>query len=425
MYRIQRKMREEDVQRVGRRFELLAHTAGELLQSTEPQTVIESLCTQVMHYLDCHTFFNFLVDDQTDRLELKASHGINPEEAWRLRFLDFGMDVCGCVARDGHRIVSEHIPSTPDPRTEMVKSFGIKAYACHPLFGLNGRVIGTLSFGTRNRETFSTDDLSLMKAVADQVAVAFVRMRSEMALRESEKTARERAEELARSNMDLEQFAYIASHDLKEPLRMVTGFLSLIRDQYLDKLEGNADEYIGYAMNSAGRMQELVDALLLFARVGRGSHMETVDFSVVVNRAIENLTTCIEESQTIVTHDSMPTLSANALEMIQVFQNLLGNAIKFRSGVSPTIHIGAREEEDHWVFSIQDNGIGIDMRFSERIFMIFQCLHTQDEYSGTGVGLAICKRIVERHGGRIWVESQQGIGSTFSFTIPSGMKELK
>lgn len=402
---IQRKMRDEDVQRIWRRFELLAHTAGALLQSTDPQTVIESLCTQVMHYLDCHTFFNFLVDDQTDHLELNACFGINPEEAWRLR--------------------SPVFPSTCDPKPELLNSLGIKAYACLPLIGLNGRIIGTLSFGARTRDTFSSDDLSLMKAVADQVAVAIVRMRSEMALRESEKTARERAEELARSNMDLEQFAYIASHDLKEPLRMVTGFLSLIRDQYLDKIGGDADEYIGYAMKSAGRMQELVDALLLFARVGRGSQVEMVDFSAVVNRAIENLTTCIEESHTIVTLDSMPILPASALEMIQVFQNLLGNAIKFRSELAPTIHISARKEEDHWVFSIQDNGIGIDMRFSERIFMIFQCLHTQDEYSGTGVGLAICKRIVERQGGRIWVESQPGAGSTFSFTVPSGIKDLK
>ncbi len=420
---IQRKMREDDVQRMWRRFELLAHTAGALLQSTDPQTVIESLCTRVMQYLDCHTFFNFLMDDRTDRLELNAWYGITPDEARRLRFLDLGSVVCECVACNGHGIVSEHIPSTSDLRTEVISSFGITAYACHPLFGINGRVIGTLSFGTRTRETFNPDDLSLMKAVADQVAVAIVRMRSEMAVRESEQTAREHAEELARSNMDLEQFAYIASHDLKEPLRMITGFLSLIRDQYLQKLEGDADEYIGYAMKSAERMQELVDALLSFARVGRGSQTEIVDCSTVVNRAIENLTTCIEESGALITHDPMPTLRANPLEMIQVFQNLLGNAIKFRSERAPLIHIGVREDEDHWVFSIRDNGIGIDMRFAERVFLIFQCLHTQDEYPGTGVGLAICKRIVERHGGRIWVESLPGTGSTFSFTIPSGTKE--
>ena len=177
-----RKAAEESLRKTLRRFELLAGAAGELLQSREPQRLVERLCRQVMEHLDCHTFFNFLVDEQADRLHLNACAGIAPEAARQIEWLDYGVAVCGCAARDGCRIVAEHIPTTPDPRTDLVKSYGIKAYACHPLLGPGGQVLGTLSFGTRSRETFSAEDLSLMKAITDHVAVAMMRMRGEAQL---------------------------------------------------------------------------------------------------------------------------------------------------------------------------------------------------------------------------------------------------
>ncbi len=189
-YATQRKRSEAALQNSLRRFELLAQTAGGLLQAAEPQKVVESLCWRVMEQLDCHAFFNFLVDDEAQRLHLNACAGIPEEQARQIEWLDYGAAVCGCAARDSCRIVAEHIPATPDPRTDLVKSYGIKAYACHPLLAPGGKVIGTLSFGTRGRETFSADDLSLMKAVADQVAVAMGRIRSEEALRQSEQRRR-------------------------------------------------------------------------------------------------------------------------------------------------------------------------------------------------------------------------------------------
>jgi PAS domain S-box-containing protein len=192
----ERKQAEQALEHSLRRFELLAETAGELLQSPEPQKVVDGLCRKVMEHLDCHAFFNFLVDEGAGRLRLNACAGIPPEEARRIQWLDYGVAVCGCAARDGCRIVAEHIPTTPDVRTELVKSYGIKAYACHPLLGIGGRVIGTLSFGTRNRETFSPEGLSLMKAVADQVAVAMIRMAAERTLQASEEALRQANEQL-------------------------------------------------------------------------------------------------------------------------------------------------------------------------------------------------------------------------------------
>ena len=184
------KQAEELLRRSIRRFEILAKTSGELLKSSRPQVLVESLCREVMDFLDCQAFFNFIGDDRVGRLRLNAYAGISPEEAARIEWLDYGMAVCGCAARDACRIVAEHIPTTPDVRTELVKAYGIKAYACHPLLGKGGKVMGTLSFGTKHRETFSSEDLSLMKAVADQVAAAMIRVRDEQALRESEERLR-------------------------------------------------------------------------------------------------------------------------------------------------------------------------------------------------------------------------------------------
>lgn len=200
-----RRRAEADLQRSFRRFELLAHTAEELLQSTDPQRLVDSLCREVMEYLDCHAFFNFLSVEEAGRLRLNAYAGIPAEEARKIQWLDYGVAICGCAAQQGCRIVAEHIPSTPDPRTELVKSYGIKAYACHPLFGPDGKPMGTLSFGARDRETFTEDDLSLMKAVADQVAVAMIRMKDEEALKRSrdelEVRVRERTAELRESEL--------------------------------------------------------------------------------------------------------------------------------------------------------------------------------------------------------------------------------
>jgi PAS domain S-box-containing protein len=229
----------------------------------------------------------------------------------------------------------------------------------------------------------------------------------------------QRTEELARSNRDLEQFAYVASHDLQEPLRAVAGFVGLLRQRYQGKLDEKADSYISSAVAGVTRMQTLIGDLLSYSRVGtKGKALEPTDIGKSLKDALTDLHASIEESGAVIGVDPLPTVQADAIQLTQLYQNLIANAIKFRSDRPPEIHVGARREQDAWLFWVRDNGIGIEPQYTERIFMIFQRLHTRNQYPGTGIGLAICKRIVERHGGSIRVESQPGQGSTFYFTLP-------
>ena len=742
------------------RTELLAETASQLLTTDVPQRIVEDLCRKMLGFLDCQAFFNYLVDERAGRLHLNACAGIPAEAARETEWLDYGAAVCGCAARDACRIVAEDIQHTSDPRTELVKSFGIQAYACHPLL-IGGRVLGTVSFGTRVRTRFTDEELSLMKAVTDLVAIAMERQRVQAALQKMneeleqrvaertaelhatsryarslieasldplvtispegkitdvnaateevtgisrqslvgtsfsnyctepgkaeagyqkvlaeglirdypltirhasgrttdvlynatvyrdeagqvqgvfaaarditerkqaerrrdftsallalfahkasaseylrsvvevirewtgcqalgiriadqqgeipyeswagfepefiklenrlslkrdnccciraisedfeepdqalltpggsyrcddaiafvnklapEKRARYRgncmkfgfaslaiipvryrdgvigalhladrrpgqfppsavefletmtplvgeavhrfqmeaelarhrdqlellvgrrtqeltaantqlqqaAEELERSNRDLEQFAYVASHDLQEPLRAVGGYVKLLERRLGKGLDARAREFITGAFDGALRMERLITDLLAFSRVGtRGGEFVPTGLDAVFHQVLANLHASIESAQATVTHDPLPTLTVDGTQLMQLFQNLIGNALKFRGGPPPAIHLGAQKQDGRWVFSVRDNGIGIEPQYFEKIFQIFQRLHTRKDYSGTGIGLAICKKIVERHGGTIWVESQPGQGSTFFFSLP-------
>jgi PAS domain S-box-containing protein len=227
------------------------------------------------------------------------------------------------------------------------------------------------------------------------------------------------AAELASSNADLEQFAYAASHDMQEPLRAVVGCLQLLQQGDTGQFNTRAHELIQHAIEGGMRMQALIDNLLVYSRLGTyGNPFVSTDCEDVLQLALANLGVVIEESGAVVTHDPLPTVWADAMQLLQVFQNLIGNAIKFRSAKPPTIHVGTVRVADAYVFAVRDNGIGIEPQYAERIFVIFQRLHTRTEYPGTGIGLALCKKIVERHGGHIWVESELGRGTTFFFTIP-------
>jgi PAS domain S-box-containing protein len=225
--------------------------------------------------------------------------------------------------------------------------------------------------------------------------------------------------ELHRSNDDLRQFAYVASHDLQEPLRMVASFTQLLSRRYTGRLDADADEFIAYAVDGANRMQRLIQDLLAYSRVStKGQPLLRTSSAEALNLAVLNLHTAIEESGAVVTHDVMPDVAADRVQLIQLFQNLVGNAIKYRGATVPRIHIAtARSAENDWRFSVTDNGIGIEAQYFDRIFGVFQRLHTRDEYSGTGIGLAICKRIVERHEGTLTVDSVVGTGSTFCFAL--------
>lgn len=244
------------------------------------------------------------------------------------------------------------------------------------------------------------------------------------ARKQTEEALIQRTRELERSNAELQQFAYVASHDLQEPLRVVANFTQLLAERYASQLDDDAREFIAFAVGGAVRMQQLIQDLLAYSRVGtQGRVLEPVDCNEALGRAVSNLRISVAESGALVSHDELPVIQADATQLVQLFQNLIGNGIKFRGANPPRVHISVVRKGDDWIFSVRDNGIGIEPQYAERIFALFQRLHRPEEFSGTGIGLTICKKIVERHGGKIRVESEPGHGSTFFFSIPAAGKK--
>lgn len=272
-------------------------------------------------------------------------------------------------------------------------------------------LLGQVSVANPDRD-YDERDLAMLERLASLYALAVQRERADRALRQT-------AAELARSNAELEQFAYVASHDLQEPLRMVWSYVQLLERRYAGKLDADADEFIHFAVDGARRMQTLISDLLTYSRVRtRGKEPQPTDAGEVLEGVLANLRETVRQAGAAVTHAQLPTVLADRTQLGQVFQNLIGNAIKYRGEAPPSVHVSAEPDGDMWRFAVRDNGIGIEPEHHDRIFVVFHRLHGRDEYPGTGIGLAVCKNIVERHGGRIWVESEPGKGSTFYFTLP-------
>jgi light-regulated signal transduction histidine kinase (bacteriophytochrome) len=268
----------------------------------------------------------------------------------------------------------------------------------------------------------------VLKDSLARLPVAIARALEEKQLREERRAVQaalaKKVEELAHSNQELEQFADVASHDLQEPLRMVASYTQLLAERYHGKLDAQADKYINYAVEGALRMQGLIQDLLAFSRAGRqGLDVKNTECESVLAGALQNLQAAITQSGAVVLHDALPTVTANAVQLQQVFQNLIGNAIKFHGHDAPVIQIKAKPQGANWLFSVQDNGIGIAPGQVDGIFTIFRRLHTRAEYPGNGIGLAICKRIIEQHGGKIWVGTQFTPGTSFCFTVSGAQTE--
>jgi NO-binding membrane sensor protein with MHYT domain/signal transduction histidine kinase len=297
------------------------------------------------------------------------------------------------------------------PRRKAALDLGVRGAFGFPVL-TQGEVVAVLEFFSTKIEEPDKELLAVMANVGAQLGQVVERNRAQQEL------AR-KAEDLARSNADLELFAYVASHDLQEPLRMVASYTQLLARRYKGKIDAEADEFIGFAVDGATRMQQLIRDLLSYSRLTTTAKKHSfTSAEAACSAALENLREPVESSNALVRVETLPTVLADTAQLTQLFQNLIGNAIKYRNERQPEIRVAAKPNGNEWTFSVQDNGIGIEPQYSERIFQMFQRLHTRGEYSGTGIGLALCKKIVERHGGKIWVESQPGHGSTFLFTIP-------
>ncbi|WGV27343.1 GAF domain-containing protein [Halotia branconii] len=483
-----RKSAEEELKRQNLRSQLFAEITLKIRESLQLEEVLQTTVTEVQELLQADRVLIF-------RLQADGSGTVVQEAVLPSWPVVLGQNILDpCFRQDYIKkyrqgrvsaIVDIKQADIQDCHREFLQQFGVKANLVVPILvgeGIWGLLIAHQCASPRHWSNF---ELELLQQLANQIGIAL----SQAQLLERETCQRQ---ELARSNAELEQFAYVASHDLQEPLRMVTSYLQLLERKYKSQLDKNAEQFISYAVDGARRMQSLINDLLNYSRVStRGQPFEQVDCTAVFERAIANLKFAIEQSEAIITHDPLPVVMADPTQLTQVFQNLISNAIKFRQELPPQIHIKAirkiKEEEqenkklypqgdkvfghrqqgmghgeeftndascltsenpptaltplcpmsqaaggatstihegmefptafNEWLFSVSDNGIGIESQYAERIFVIFQRLHGRSKYSGTGIGLAICKKIVERHGGRIWVESKQGQGSTFYFTI--------
>ncbi|MGC9986752.1 MAG: response regulator [Polyangia bacterium] len=395
------------------RLGLLSRTAGRLLTSDAPQNVIEGLCREVMEHLDCQTFFNYLVDEVDCRLRLNACAGIPDEEVRKIQSLDFGVAVCGCVARDGQRMIAEDISISADPRVALVKSYGVQAYCCHPLIA-QGKLLGTLSFGTKTRTRFTADEVEIMHSVADQVATAVERVEAQRALQAANA-------QLVEADRRKNEFLAVLSHELRNPLAPIKNSLYI-----LDRAAAGGEQArraLGVIDRQATQLSNLVNDLLDVTRITRNKirlQKQRLELNELVRRAVEDNRTLFERNEVVLSCDPSPALvfvNADATRVAQIVGNLLQNAAKFTSR-GGRVRVSIVAEARDAVIRVVDNGVGMAPDTVTRLFQPFmQADHTLDRSKGgLGLGLALVRGLVELHGGSIEAKSE-GLGRGAEFTV--------
>ncbi|MBD2203115.1 PAS domain-containing protein [Calothrix sp. FACHB-1219] len=424
-----RKRAEEEIKRQNRRSQLFSEITLKIRESLQLNHILQTTVTEIQKLLHADRVLIF-------RLSSDGSGTVVQEAVLPGLTVTLGQTIDDHCFKENYlekyrqgrvsTITDVAKANISDCHREFLQLYSVQANLVVPILIRDGVWGLLIAHQCHSPREWQSSELDLLQQLANQIGIALAQAQ----LLEQETR---QAQELGRSNSELEQFAYIASHDLQEPLRMVTSYLQLLERRYKNQLDARADEFINYAVDGAQRMQTLINDLLNYSRVStRAQPFKLVDCNTVLAKAIANLQIAIQESQATITAEPLPQVVADNSQLIQVFQNLLANAIKFRQEEPPQIYITATRntiesnpENSHhnslaaeWLFSFRDNGIGLESQYAEKIFVIFQRLHSRSKYPGTGIGLAICKKIVERHGGRIWMESKPGTGSIFYFTIP-------
>ena len=409
---ITERMEEEAAER--RRSEEMAtlySVANILAQSGDLEDNITEALASLVQITSADHVALWIPDEKEQVLKILAEAGPAAEAA-APQVLSYTDSVSGRAFHLGEPVIEGDYPSHPLASAFAINR-GVKSVISLPV-SAGGHTIGLVIIFSRVPDFFTADRVRFLIAVVGGMGTLLQNARLH-------KSLDEHANELARSNAELEQFAYVASHDLQEPLRMVSSYMQLISQRYKDKLDSDGVDFIGYAVDGATRMQALIQDLLSYSHVGtQGKPFEPANCNYIVDQVIADLDSVIGDSGASVTRDDLPVVMGDTAQLGQLMQNLVSNGIKFRGKAPPQIRVSKENRGNEWVFSVRDNGIGIEPQHYERIFLMFQRLHHRSDYPGTGIGLALCQKIVDRHGGRIWVESEPGKGSAFHFTIPAG-----
>jgi PAS domain S-box-containing protein len=427
-----RKQAEEALYRGEAHFKLLAETAEELIIWENVTAVIGALCKKTMEHLGCDVFTIYIADSKAGKLHLQTSFGLPDERVKEIEWVDFGSNINGCAVLGTDPVIREDISRASDERTRAARALGIQANACFPLLA-HGVHIGTLGFGTKTRTAFSPEDITLMKTVAAHMATAMQRTilidkiqetSNGLEIMVQERTAdlEKMVDALRHSNIQLDDFAHIAAHDLQEPLRKIMTFAERLTAMGKGSLNDQEVDYLARMQSAAGRMRSLIDELVRYSRVTSDKNpLKIINLKAPVEDAIKDLSVLLEETGGQVEIGELPDVAANEVQMRQLFENLIGNALKYRSNQRPLIRIYSNpsQEKKSYEIHVEDNGIGFDEMYLEKIFKPFQRLHGKSSpYKGTGMGLAICSKILEHHDGSISAKSELGKGSTFIVRLP-------